>query len=129
MRLFVVVAQARARRFYEREGFSATGNRSIGGWDCLCSNIADHFRRLAGTDLDTIRRLPSGSRENLMVMTTTTVVRLLSEVPSLGARYAFSNGRRTFLGIVKNVVPLGERHATVTLELMASERRHLIDED
>jgi hypothetical protein len=63
-----------------------------------------------------------------MRVPTTTVTRLASEAPPLGARYAFADGGRTFSGIVVNVVPLGEKHATITLELTADEHRRLIDE-
>jgi hypothetical protein len=69
-----------------------------------------------------------GGREPRAIVPTATVTRLASEVPPLGARYAFSDGGRTFLGVVTNVVPLGEKHATVTLELMPDEHRRLIDQ-
>ena len=74
------------------------------------------------------RTLPSERDGNLVLVPTATVTRLASEAPPLGSRYAFSDGGRTFLGVVTNVVQLDEKHATVTLELMPDEHRHLIDE-
>jgi hypothetical protein len=58
---------------------------------------------------------------------TTTVIRLASEVPPLGHRYAFADGGRTFMGVIAKVVPLGEKHVTLTVELTTDQHRRLID--
>jgi hypothetical protein len=72
--------------------------------------------------------LLSGGEGNLVLVPTTTVVRLASEAPPLGRRYAFANGGRTFMGVVAKVAVFGDKHVTLTIELTGAEHRRLIDE-
>jgi hypothetical protein len=56
---------------------------------------------------------------------TTTVVREAKTAPPVGVRFGFSDGGRTFVGIVVAVRPLNPTHVAVEVEVTADDYARL----
>lgn len=59
-------------------------------------------------------------------MPTTTVVRPANTAPPLGVRFGFSDGGRTFIGVVVAVRPLSRTHVAVEVEVTADDYARLL---
>ncbi len=61
-------------------------------------------------------------------MPITTVTRPAWATPKVGAVFGFSNGGRTFAGVVQKLTPLGraKAHVTVHVEISAQEHKRLM---
>jgi hypothetical protein len=57
---------------------------------------------------------------------TTTVVRDVKTAPPVGVRFGFSDGGRTFIGIVVAVRPVDPTHVAVEVEMTADEHARLL---
>jgi hypothetical protein len=60
---------------------------------------------------------------------TTTVVRLAKTAPPIGVRFGFSDGGRTFVGIVVAVHKLSRTHVAVEVEVSADDYARLLGTD
>jgi hypothetical protein len=57
---------------------------------------------------------------------TTTVVREVKTAPPVGVRFGFSDGGRTFVGIVLAVRPVDPTHVAVEVEMSVDEYARLL---
>ena len=62
-------------------------------------------------------------------MPTTTVIREAKTAPPVGVRFGFSDGGRTFVGIVVAVRRLSRTHVTVEVEVSADDYARLLGTD
>jgi hypothetical protein len=60
---------------------------------------------------------------------TTTVVREAKTAPPVGVRYGFSDGGRTFIGMVVAIRKLSRTHVTVEVEVSADDYARLLGTD
>jgi hypothetical protein len=60
---------------------------------------------------------------------TTTVVRPAKTAPPVGVRFGFSDGGKTFIGVVVAVRPLSETHVSVEVEVSADDFARLLGTD
>jgi len=59
-------------------------------------------------------------------METTTISRLAKEAPPPEACYGFAVGDEHFVGVVRDVVPVGETQADITIEMTTSEHQRML---
>jgi len=59
-------------------------------------------------------------------METTTITRMATEAPPRDACYAFAVGDECFVGVVRDVVPVGEAEANITVEMTTREHERML---
>lgn len=59
-------------------------------------------------------------------MQTTTITRLAKEAPPRDACYAFAVGDERFVGVVRDVIPVGEAKADITVEMTTREHQRML---
>jgi hypothetical protein len=62
-------------------------------------------------------------------MRTTTVTRPAQEAPAPDACYAFAVGGERFVGVVRDVLPVGASEAEITVEMTTREHQRLLVAD